>query len=77
MIDEPTKTEKAWFNKLYRLLNSMPNYIEIEVHNNHIQMNRKGARESAFESRGDGDNSEALDEFGTRYFRIYPCGESV
>ncbi len=76
-MSEMTASEKAWFNKLYRLLNSMPADVEIQVHNNHLQMNRKGARDAAFEQNGDGDNAESLDEFQTINMRLYPCGESV
>ncbi|MCZ7974408.1 hypothetical protein O9X80_07885 [Agrobacterium salinitolerans] len=76
-MSEMTTSEKAWFNKLYRLLNAMPVDVEVQVHNSHLQMNRKGARNSAFECDGHGDNAESLDHFDTLNFRIYPCSESV
>lgn len=76
-MSEMTASEKAWFNKLYRLLNSMPADVEIQVHNNHLQMSRNGARDAAFKQNGDGDNAESLDEFQTINMRLYPCGESV
>lgn len=72
-----TTHEKTWFNKLYRHLNAMPESVEIQVHNGHIQMNHKGAREEAFQARGDGDNADALDTFNTYHMRVYPCSESV
>lgn len=76
-MSDMTASEKAWFNKLYRLLNSMPADVEIQVHNNHLQMNRKGARDAAFEQNGDGDNAESLDHFVTHNMRVYPCSESM
>lgn len=76
-MSDMSASEKAWFNKLYRLLNSMPANIEVQVHNSHIQMNRKGARDAAFERDGDGDNAESIDHFNTSHFRIYPCSESM
>ncbi|QTG12344.1 hypothetical protein G6M86_03405 [Agrobacterium tumefaciens] len=76
-MSEMTASEKAWFNKLYRLLNAMPANVEVQVHNSHIQMNRKGARDASFKRYGDGDNAESLDHFDTPHFRFYPCSESV
>lgn len=76
-MDDMTANEKGWFKKLYRLLSSMPSNVEIQVHNGIIQMNRKGAREAAFELSGDGDNAESLDSFVTHHMRVYPCSESL
>lgn len=76
-MSEMTASEKAWFNKLYRLMAQMPANVEIEVHNAHIQMGRKGSRQSAFDRYGDGDNAGSLDQFVTVNMRVYPVSESV
>lgn len=76
MVDM-TANEKGWFNKLYRLLSSMPSNVEIQVHNGSIQMNRKGAREASIELNGHSDSAESLDSFVTHQMRVYPCSESV
>jgi hypothetical protein len=53
----------------------MPTTVEIQVHQNFIQMNRAGARSETFELIGHVDNVESLDEFSTE--RVYPCSESI
>ena len=67
--------EKRWFDRLRRVLKDMPNSVEIQVHQNSIQMNRAGAREEEFMRAGNADNVECLAEFNTK--RIYPCSESL
>jgi hypothetical protein len=72
-----TPDEHRWFNRLYRVIRDMPKTVEIQVHSNHIQMNRVGATLAAFEKHGDGDNAESLDAFNTTKSRVHPCGESI
>lgn len=67
--------EKQWFSRLRRILRNMPTTVEIQVHQNFIQMNRAGARSETFELIGHVDNVESLDEFSTE--RVYPCSESI
>lgn len=70
-----TPEEKRWFSRLRRVIRDMPKEVEIQVHQNRIQMNREGAREAAFMEKGNADNVESLDEFSTK--RVYPCSESI
>jgi len=72
-----TLLEKAWFNRLYKLLHQMPKNVEIQVHHSMIQMNKAGARKANFERTGNADNVDSLDEFSTRATRVYSCSESM
>lgn len=72
-----TENEQKWFASLKRVLQKMPDSVEIQVHNNSIQMNRKGARDEEFALRGNADAVDDLDAFSTTRMRVYPCGESM
>lgn len=67
--------ERAWFSKLRRVLRDMPSTVEIQVHQNIIQMNKAGERDRAFERDGHADNVPEIDHFSSA--RVYPCSESV
>ncbi|MGQ4812353.1 hypothetical protein ACCZ74_08650 [Agrobacterium vitis] len=68
-------TEEKWFRRLKRVLSDMPSTVEIQVHQNFIQMNHSGAREETFARRGHADEVESISTFGTK--RVYPCSESI
>ncbi len=67
--------ERAWFSKLRRILREMPATVEIQVHQNIIQMNKAGERDATFERDGHADNVPEIDHFSTH--RVYPCSESA
>ncbi|MND54132.1 hypothetical protein D3C87_908290 [compost metagenome] len=67
--------ERAWFSKLRRVMREMPKTVEIQVHQNVIQMNKAGERDAAFERDGNADNVPEIDHFSSH--RVYPCSEST
>lgn len=67
--------ELLWFKRLRRVLDAMPETVEIQVHNSSIQMNEAGAREATFLMEGTADNVEEIAYFQTD--RVYPCSESI
>ncbi|CAM3844620.1 hypothetical protein G6L26_009880 [Agrobacterium radiobacter] len=67
--------ERAWFSKLRSVLREMPATVEIQVHQNFIQMNKAGERSATFERVGNADNVPEIDHFSTA--RVYPCSESA
>lgn len=77
MTRDATDEERNWFIRLSKVLRAMPKTVEVEVHNNHVQMNEKGARDAAFARCGDGDNAESIMQFSVIGMRLYPVSESV
>lgn len=75
MDDEMTVEERRWFKRLKACLRGMPTTVELQVHQNSIQMNRAGARSDAFELRGHADEVDHLGWFQAE--RVYPCSESI
>lgn len=67
--------EEKWFRRLRRVLRDMPEGVELQVHQNTIQMNVAGARQATFDAIGCADNVESIDSFQTT--RVYPCSESI
>lgn len=78
MYDESraaTPEEARWFKRLKKCLADMPATVELQVHQNNIQMNVEGARADAFGSMEHADAVDCLDYFQTT--RVYPCSESI
>lgn len=78
MYDESraaTPEEARWFKRLKRCIADMPATVELQVHQNNIQMNVEGARDAAFISMEHADDVDCLDYFRTD--RVYPCSESI
>ncbi len=67
--------ERAWFSKLRRVLREMPSSVEIQIHQNFVQMNKAGERAATFDRCGNADSVPEIDSFSTD--RVYPCSESV
>lgn len=67
--------EEKWFRRLRRVIDDMPKTVEVQVHQNIVQMNWLGAMDTEFERAGHVDSVEPIDWFQTK--RFYPCSESI
>lgn len=70
-----TPHEQRWWKLFKDVLKNMPATLEINVHQNTVDVSPAGARERAFKDAGHADNTESFEFYRAK--RVYPNSESI